>query len=123
MWKKIILLLVLLWPLTVPAAAQQSTGLIFEGKIEEIASKTALTVAGATEKYLALKLDSKPKLDIRITARDAARFGLIDTAEPPAVIPPGRIKGLGWKVKLTCDKKPVFGGEPIYLVTNLERLD
>ncbi len=122
MMKKIILLLLLLWPLTVPALAQQNTGLIFVGKIEEIASKTTMTV-GATEKYLALKLDSKPKLDIRITARVAAKFGLIDTAEPPAVIPPSRVKGLGWKVKLTCDKIVSFGGEPIYLVTNLERLD
>ena len=53
---------------------------------------------------------------------NAARFGLIDTDQPSAVITPGKVKGLGWKVRLTCDKKSTLG-EPTYMVTNLERLD
>ena len=104
------------------AASEQSTGLTFVGKIEEIASKTVTGPVGAMEKYLSIKLDSKPKLDFRVTNIDASRFGLIDTAQPSAVLTPGKIKGLGWKVRLTCDKKTTMS-DPYYLVTNLERLD
>ncbi|OGP70661.1 MAG: hypothetical protein A2Z73_06440 [Deltaproteobacteria bacterium RBG_13_60_28] len=121
MLKKAILLLVLIWAVTVFSAAAQTT-LIFVGKIEEVATKTQMTGMGSTEKYLSIKLDSKPKLDFRITARDAARFGLTDTAQPSAVITPGKIKGVGWKVRLTCDKKTTLG-DPIYMVLKLERLD
>jgi len=78
---------------------------------------------GATEKFLTIKLDNKPKLDFRITTEDAARFGLTDTAQPSAVITPGKIKGVGWKVRLTCDKQVKLGGEPHYMVLKLERLD
>lgn len=121
MLKKVILLLVLIWAVTVFSAAAQTT-LIFVGKIEEIATKTQMTAVGATERYLTIKLDSKPKLDFRITTRDAARFGLTDTAQPSAVLTPGQVNGLGWKVRLTCDKKTTLG-DPIYLVLKLERLD
>jgi len=92
------------------------------GKIEEIATKTTMSPVGGMEKYLAIKLDSKPKLDFRVTYRDASSFGLIDTDHPSAVLVPGKIKGLGWKVRLTCDKKTTMS-DPIYMVTNLERLD
>jgi len=127
MLKKIIPCLLILFTLTVLTVpvwsrAAQDTGLTFVGIIEEIATKTTLTGMGSTEKYLAIKLDSKPKLDFRITAMDAARFGLIDTAQPSAVLTPGKIKGLGWKIRLTCDKRTTLG-EPMYMVTNLERLD
>jgi len=123
MLKKIILLLIVIWPLTALAAGEQSMGLIFTGKIEEISSRTDMMPnIGAREKFLIIKLDSKPKTEFRITAKNAARFGLIDNEEPGAVITPGKIKGLGWKVRLTCDKKGTFG-EPYYLVSNLEKLD
>jgi hypothetical protein len=123
MLKKIFPLVLVLVGLSVLSAAAQDKGLTFVGKIEEIATKTTLTPVGAMEKILTLKLDSKPKLDIRMTTTDAARFGLLGTDQPSGVITPGKIKGVGWKVKLTCDKKTTFGGEPTYLVTNLERLD
>jgi len=123
MLKKVILILMLLCiPAMVLAASEQTTGLTFVGKIEEIATKTTMSPVGGMEKYLAIKLDSKPKLDFRVTYRDAASFGLIDTDHPSAVLVPGKIKGLGWKVRLTCDKKTTMS-DPIYMVTNLERLD
>ena len=123
MLKKVIILLVLalLPAVTVLAASEQTTGLTFVGKIEEIASKTVMGTLG-TERFLTIKLDSKPKLDFRITAMNAARFGLIDTDQPSAVITPGKVKGLGWKVRLTCDRKTSLG-DPVYMVTNVERLD
>jgi hypothetical protein len=123
MLKKVILLVVLICAVPVLAAAAQSKGLTFVGKIDEIAAKTQMTAIGATERFLTIKLDSKPKLDFRITARDAARFGLTDTSQPSAVLTPGQVNGVGWKVRLTCDKHEQFGGDPIYRVIKLEKLD
>ena len=122
MLKKIFPLLLFLVALTALAAAAQES-VTFVGKIDEIAIKTTMTPVGGMEKHLVIKLDNKPKLDIRTTPQDAARYGLIDTDQPSAVLTPGKIKGVGWKVRLTCDKKSSFGGEPVYLVTKLERLD
>ena len=125
MLKKIFPFILMLFALTVLSAAAQDKGLTFTGKIEEIAMKTSVGPMGSMggmEKNLAIKLDSKPKLDIRVTYRDAARFGLIDTDQPSAVLTPGKIKGVGWKVRLTCDKKTTMS-EPFYVVTKLERLD
>ncbi len=104
------------------AGTEQTTGLTFVGKIEEIAIKSVISPTGPMEKYLSIKLDSKPRLDFRVTSRDAVSFHLIDTAQPAAVLSPGKLKGQGWKVRLTCDKKTTMG-DPFYLVTNLERLD
>jgi hypothetical protein len=121
MLKKIIPFLVLLWLLTVLTAAAQTTRQTYVGKIQEIGSKTGLTMASAG-KYLVIKLDSQPKIEFRVTPEDAARFGLIEEKGSSAVLTPGRIKGLGWKVRLTCDKK-VSLADTTYLVTNLERLE
>jgi hypothetical protein len=126
MLKKIILFVLMLSvPAMVLAASDQSTGLIFVGKIEEIAIKSAISPVdmGPVERSLAIKLDSKPNLDIRLSAKDAARYGLIDTARPSMVLTPSQVKGVGWKVRLTCDRKTVFGGEPIYMVVKLEKLN
>jgi len=121
--KKVILLLVLICVAPVVAGAASEGGLTFLGNIEEVSSKTQMTPMGATEKFLVIKLDSKPKIDFRITAGDAARFGLIDTTQPSAVLRPGQVKGIGWKVRLTCNKQERFAGGPIYMVVKLERLD
>ncbi|MFZ5453703.1 MAG: hypothetical protein ACOZF2_17750 [Thermodesulfobacteriota bacterium] len=123
MLKKVILLMVLLCLGVAFSAVAGDKGLTFTGKIEEIAMKTVLTPLGGSEKILTLKLDSKPKLDFRMPAKDAARYGLIDTPKPSAILLPGQVKGVGWKVKLTCDKESSFGGEPAYQVTKLEKLD
>jgi hypothetical protein len=122
MLKKIVLLLVLLFVVMVLSGAEQTTGLIFEGKIQEISSKTTLTPT-SKENFLVIKLDSKPNVEFRLTAADGARFGLIETKGPSPIITPGRVKGLGWKVRLTCDKQTFAFSNPIYMVTNLERLD
>jgi hypothetical protein len=121
--KRVILLLVLICVAPVVAGAASEKGLTFVGNIEEISSKTQMSGIGAMERFLTIKLDSKPKLDFRITAGDAASFGLIDTAQPSAVLRPGQVKGVGWKVRLTCNKQEKFGGDPIYMVVKLERLD
>jgi hypothetical protein len=127
MLKKVILLIVALGVVamlagTVPAALEQTTGLTFVGKIEEISIKTTMTPVGGMEKFLAIKLDSKPKMDFRVPIKDAAHYGLIDTDHLSAVLTPGKIKGLGWKVRLTCNKQSTMN-DPNYLVTNLQRLD
>ncbi|MHB8068005.1 MAG: hypothetical protein ACYDIC_08905 [Desulfobaccales bacterium] len=125
MMKKIILFLICLsLPLMALAGTEQTTGLTYIGKIEEIAVKSVISPVGmgAAQKYLSIKLDSKPKLDFRVTAKDAVTFHLTDTDQPSAVLAPGKLKGQGWKVRLTCEKKTTMG-EPFYLVTNLERLD
>jgi hypothetical protein len=123
MRKKVIFLFLLICLVPVLAWAGSEKGLTYVGKIEEIATKTNMTPMGTREKVLVIKLDSKPKLNFRMAARDAARFGLIDNAQLKAVLTPGQVKGVGWKVRLTCDKEEQWGGEPIYQVVKLEKLD
>ncbi|MEW6386923.1 MAG: hypothetical protein AB1491_05335 [Thermodesulfobacteriota bacterium] len=118
--KKVIPCLILFLALTVVAAAQPTTGLTFVGQIQEIGSKTGLA-PGSSGEYLAIRLDTHPKLDFRLTAKDGLRYGLIDGSGTSAVLTPGRLKGLGWTVRLTCEKKTT-SSDPIYLVTRLERL-
>jgi len=125
MTKKLILFLILAaLPVMVLAGTEQTTGLIYIGKIEEIAVKSVISPTGPMqkEKYVSIKLDSNPKMDFRVTAKDAVRFHLLDTDQPSAVLAPGKLKGQGWKVRLTCEKKTTMG-EPFYLVTSLDRLD
>jgi len=123
MLKKVILFFIVLSiPMMGLAAAEKTTGLTFVGKIEEIAIKNVISPTGPMEKYLSIKLDSKPKLDFQVTAAEASRYGLIDTDHASAILTPSKIKGLGWKVRLTCDKKFKITGET-YIVTNVERLD
>ncbi len=125
MTKKIILFLILLsLPAMALAGMEQTTGFIFTGKIEEIAVKSVISPVGMGpgRKFVSIKLDSKPKLDIRVTAEDAVSFHLLKTDQPSAVLTPGKLQGQGWKVRLTCDKKTT-AGEPFYLVIKLERLD
>jgi hypothetical protein len=125
MLKKVLFLGVLICLVPVLAGAASERGLTFVGKIEEIAIKSTISPVGMGpgEKSLVIKLDSKPKIDFRITNKDAARYGLIDTSRTSAVLLPGQVKGVGWKVRLTCNKEERLGGEPTYLVTKLERLD
>jgi hypothetical protein len=124
MLKRIFLLVLLLVALAVfaEATAARDTGLTFTGKIEEVAIKTSVGPMGGMEKNLAIKLDSKPKLDFRMSTGNAARYGLLETDQPSLVMTPGKIKGVGWKVRLTCDKKETMS-EPYYVVTRLERLE
>ncbi len=74
--------------------------------------------------FYTLKLSEYPKIQFRLTPADAARFGVIDKAGPTGVVTPKMSKGMGWRVKLTCDNKNL--GEykaPVYKVTSLVRLE
>lgn len=121
--KRVIPLLLLLWLVMVGAGAAQDKGLTYVGKIEEVATKTQMTAVGATDRFLTIKLDKHPGTEFRITTQDAANFGLIDTAKPSAVLRPGQVKGMGWKVRLTCDRITAFGRDPVLQVIKLEKLD
>ena len=76
----------------------------FTGKITEIARGTQLDV-GKKDTFYMLRLDDYPKIEFRLASEDAVRFGVIEAAGPTAVVTPKKSKGLGWKVKLTCDAK------------------
>ena len=51
------------------------------------------------------------------------RYGLIEKAGPTGVVTPKMSKGIGWRVKLTCN--PSYTGRfkaPTYRVTSLVKL-
>jgi hypothetical protein len=94
----------------------------FHGKITEI-SKTAPMVPGETKTFLIIKLDTKPNMEFRISRENALKYGLIE-AGASGFLTPKQLKGLGWKVKLTCSKEEkAFSGTPIYQVISLERVN
>jgi hypothetical protein len=93
----------------------------FTGKIQDIGKATELDV-GQHEKYYVLKLDSQPQAEFRLTPEEAVRSGVIDTAGLSQVVTPRHKKGLGWRVRLTCDSNPEGTRKaPIYKVKYLER--
>ena len=95
---------------------------IFTGKITEIAKGTELDIAKHGTFYI-LRLDEYAKVQFRLTSEDAVRYGLIEQAGPTGVVTPKMSKGIGWKVKLTCD--PSYAGDlknPTYRVTSLVKL-
>jgi hypothetical protein len=104
------------------AASGKATIIIFTGKVQEIRAATELDI-GKTEKFIIVKLDSPPKAEFRLTTAEAARYGLIDPTGPSQIITPKKAKGLGWKVKLTCDNEPTGPlDSPVYRVKSLERI-
>jgi hypothetical protein len=112
------LCLVLIW-----AGMAAGADVTFTGKIQEIRQAIPLD-RGKTEKFFTLKLDSRPNSEFQLSADDAARYGLIDPAGLSQVVTPKHNKGLGWTVKVTCDKEykgPV--NAPVYQVKSLERID
>ena len=95
----------------------------FTGKIAEIAMGTELDV-GKYAKYYILRLEDSPNIQFRLTPEDAERYGLIARGGPTGVVVPKMSKGIGWRVKLTCD--PYYAGDiknPTYRVTALEKLE
>ena len=49
---------------------------------------------------------------------------MIEAAGPTEVVTPKKSKGLGWKVKLTCDANKTGSLKiPVYKVISLERLN
>ncbi len=104
-----------------PVAGQ--TTKTFTGKIIEIAKGTELDIA-KTEVFYLVRLEEHPKIKFRLTPEDAVKFGVIDQAGPTGVVTPKMSKGLGWKVKLTCNANK-FGelNAPVYKVISVERLE
>jgi hypothetical protein len=95
----------------------------FTGKISEIAKGSELDINKKDTFYI-LRLDEYPKIKFRLTPEDAVRFGVIEGTGTSGVITPRMSKGLGWKVKLTCDPNNLGENKaPIYKVTALVKLD
>jgi len=115
------LALVFLIACAVPGFAQATK--TFTGKITEIAKGTELAL-GKKDNFYALRLDEYPNTKFRLSTEDAVRFGVIKDAGPTGVITPRHSKGLGWKVRLTCDPNNLGQIKtPVYKVTSLVRLD
>jgi hypothetical protein len=95
---------------------------VFTGTITEIARGTDLGIA-KHETFYILRLNEYVREQFRLTSEDAGRYGLIEKAGPTGVVTPKMSKGIGWKVKLTCD--PAYAGDkksPTYRVTSLVKL-
>ncbi len=115
------LLLVFLLAMSGPAAAQVTK--TFTGKITEIARGSELDI-DKHEVFYVIKLEEYPKIKFRLTPEEATKFGVIEAAGPTAVVTPKMSKGLGWKVKLTCNATNLGDHQvPVYKVTALERLE
>ncbi len=102
-----------------PALAQTK---VFTGKITEIARGTELDIA-KTETFYVIKLEEYPKIKFRMKTDDAERWGVVQKGGVTGVVTPKMSKGMGWRVKLTCDATNY--GEvqaPVYKVTSLEHL-
>jgi hypothetical protein len=95
---------------------------VFTGTITEIAKGTELDIAKRGTFYI-LRLDEYARAQFRLSSEDAVRYGLIVKAGPTGIVTPKMSKGIGWKVKLTCD--PAYAGDlktPTYRVTSLVKL-
>ncbi len=95
---------------------------VFTGTISEIAKGTELDIA-KHETFYILRLNEYVKEQFRLSSEDAVRYGLIEKAGPTGVVTPKMSKGIGWKVKLTCN--PSYAGDlksPTYRVTSLVKL-
>ncbi len=113
--------MVLLVALAAPTAGQ--TTKTFTGKITEIARGSELDIAKHDVFYV-IKLEEYPKIKFRMTPEEAVRFGVIEQAGPTGLVTPKMSKGMGWKVKLTCNASNLGDFKvPVYRVTSLERLD
>jgi hypothetical protein len=98
----------------------QATTKTHTGIIKEIGK--ALTLKG--ENFYSFRLEEYPKTEFRISAPDAVRYGLIETAGTTGVITPKMSKGVGWKVKVTTEKSyEGTSSNPSYRVLAVERLD
>lgn len=120
---KIILGLVLVLLLVDLGPIFGQAGKTFTGKISEIAKGSELAINKRDTFYI-LRLDEYPKIKFRLSPADAVRFGVIEASGTSGVITPKMSKGMGWKVKLSCDPNNVGDLKaPIYKVTSLVKLD
>jgi hypothetical protein len=94
----------------------------FTGKITEIARGTQLDV-GKTGTFYMLRIEDYPNIEFRLAPEDAVRFGVVEAGGPAQVVTSKMSKGLGWKVKLTCDANKTGSLKtPVYKVISLVRL-
>jgi hypothetical protein len=113
----LMLVLVIAWS---PAPQGQATK-TFTGKITEIAKGTELNVYRHGNFYT-MRLDEYPNIQFHISSQDAVEFGVIEPGGT-TVLTPKHIKGLGWKVKLTCNPDNLGSVKaPVYRVTSLVKL-
>ena len=120
---KIILGLALIFLLGIvgPVAGQATK--TFTGKITEIAKGSELDIA-KTDTFYIVKLEEYTKIKFRLTPEDAVKFGVVDATGTSGVLTPKKSKGMGWKVKLTCNAINLGDTKvPVYKVTSLEKLD
>jgi hypothetical protein len=120
---KIILGLALVFLLGAVGPVSGQATKTFTGKISEIAKGSELDLNKRDVFYI-VKLEEYPKIKFRLIPEDAVKFGVIEKSGPTGVVTPKMSKGMGWKVKLTCNSTN-FGDlqAPVYKVTSLERLD
>ena len=120
---KIILGLALVFLLGAVGPVSGQATKTFTGKISEIAKGTELDIA-KTDVFYTLRLEEYPKIRFRLTPQDAVRFGVVDATGTSGVLTPKKSKGLGWKVKITCDPNKTGPLDaPSYKVISLKRLD
>lgn len=95
----------------------------FTGKISEIAKGSELDVDRHANFYI-LRLEEYPQVSFRLSPEDAVRFGVIDPTGTTGLLTPRMSKGLGWKVKLTCEARYTGVAESrTYRVLAVERLE
>ncbi|MGB7910923.1 MAG: hypothetical protein WCF59_01725 [Desulfobaccales bacterium] len=95
----------------------------FTGKIIEIARGTELDVDRHGNFYI-LHLEEYPETSFRLSPEDAVRFGVVDPTGITGLLTPQKSKGLGWRVRLTCEGKATGGpNSPTYRVLDVERLE
>ena len=98
----------------------------FTGKITEIAQRTGGTEfdVGRHRNFYILHLEEYPETGFRLSPEDAVRFGVIDPTGITGLLTPKKSKGLGWKVKLTCEGQSIWDSQPpTYRVPDVERLE
>jgi len=112
------LALVIAWA----GAAQAQATKSFTGKITEISRGTQLD-PGKRDTFYTLRLEDYPNIEFRLASEDAVRFGVVEAGGPAQVVMNKMSKGLGWKVKLTCDANKSGSLKlPVYRVISLVRL-
>ena len=112
----LMLVLVIAWGPAPQGPATQT----FTGKITEIAKGTELGLDKHGSFYT-IRLEEYPNIQFHVSPQDAVSFGVIEPGG--TVLTPKNMKGLGWKVKLTCDGEKLGSLKaPVYKVKNLVRL-
>jgi len=95
----------------------------FTGKISEIAKGSELDI-DKRDIFYTLRLAEYPGTLFRLTPEETVKSGVIEATGNTVVLTPRMSKGLGWKVKLTCEARYTGGAEfPTYRVLAVERLE